>query len=625
MNITDEIKQKLDITDVIGQYTKLQKSGRNFKAICPFHSEKTPSFFVFPDKQSWRCFGACGTGGDIFTFIMKKEGLDFGQALRLLAERANVKLEYKSAQSSKDEQQLYDRLYKLNEVAAEYFHYHLQHSPEASEARAYASKRGLTEKIISNFQIGYALNKWDGLISHLARAEYKEEEMLSAGLIIPRDSGGYYDRFRNRLIFPIKDIKGRVIGFGGRALDDSLPKYLNSPQTVLFDKSSVLYGIDRAQAAIRLKDSVVIMEGYMDAIAAHQFGFENTVASLGTALTNKQISILRRLSKNIIVALDADAAGLEATTRSIVTIDEQIPKEHWMPWIESKTYEDLVKYEIQVVEISGGKDPDEIIRQAPEKWAKLLKESQPIIDFTLKKEVANIKQDDVKDKSAIVSKFLPILSQIDDPVRRAHYVQKLSTRLKLDERFVCDAMFSLQARDRKSNQTHPSKVIKNITEKTTGSRAIEEYCLSLLLHFPDLQDAGQELSAEIFEHSENKDILFKWLINHDIEWIRANIDPAMHEYFEHLCSMHKQYPPSVAQNKRERQIALRDSINRLQEIHIKNLELQKKSILYELDEKDPGNEEKQLIKLKEQGINESQQLKDIFNKRGRFFSRTKEV
>ncbi len=625
MNITDEIKQKLDITDVIGQYTKLQKSGRNFKAICPFHSEKIPSFFVFPDKQSWHCFGACGTGGDIFTFIMKKEGLDFGQALRLLAERANVKLEYKSAQSSKDEQQLHDRLYKLNEVAAEYFHYHLQHSPEAGEARAYANKRGLTEKIISNFQIGYALNKWDGLISHLARTEYNEEEMLSAGLIIPRDSGGYYDRFRNRLIFPIKDIKGRVIGFGGRALDDSLPKYLNSPQTVLFDKSSVLYGIDRAQAAIRLKDSVVIMEGYMDVIAAHQFGFENTVASMGTALTSKQISILRRLSKNIIVALDADAAGLGATTRSIVTIDEQIPKEHWMPWIESKTYEDLVKYEIQVVEISGGKDPDEIIRQAPEKWAKLLKESQPIIDFTLKKEVANISQDNVKDKSAIVSKFLPILSQIDDPVRRAHYVQKLSTRLKLDERFVCDAMFALQARDRKSRQTHSSKVIKNITEKTTASRAIEEYCLSLLLHFPDLQDAGQELSADIFEHSENKDILFKWLINHDIEWIRANIDPAMHEYFEHLCSMHRQYPPSLAQNKRERQIALHDSINRLQEIHIKNLELQKKSILDELDEKDPGNEEKQLIKLKEQGINESQQLKDIFSKRGRFFSRTKEV
>jgi DNA primase len=623
MNVADEIKQKLDIADIVGQYTKLQKSGRNFKACCPFHSEKTPSFFVFPDKQSWHCFGACGTGGDIFTFVMKKEGLDFGQALRLLAEKANVRLEYKSAQSVKDEQQQHDRLYKLNEVAAEYFHYHLEHSGDAENARAYAGKRGLSAKIIADFQIGFALNKWDGLISHLLKAEYKEEEMLATGLIVPRESGGYYDRFRNRLIYPIKDIKGRVIGFGGRALDDSLPKYLNSPQTVLFDKSSVLYGIDRAQAAIRLKDSVVITEGYMDTIAAHQFGFENTIASMGTALTGKQISILRRFSKNIIVALDADAAGLEATTRSIATIDEQIPKEHWMPWIESKTYEELVKYEIQVVEISGGKDPDEIIRKSPEIWANLLKESQPIIDFTLKKEIATITRDNVKDKSAIVSKFLPILSEIEDPVRRAHYVQKLSILLELDERFVRDALFSLQAQDKKSRHPRASKIVKNVADKSKASRTIEEYCLALLLQFPDLQEAGMKLSADYFEHSENKDILFKWLKNHDAEWIIANLDPAMHEYFDYLRLSYRQFPPSLVQNKRERQMALNDCVNRLQEIHIKNLELKKKSILSE--DNDPGNEEQQLTKLKEQGINESQQLKDIFNKRGRFFSRTKGV
>ncbi len=623
MNIVDEIKQKLDITEVIGQYTKLQKSGRNFKAICPFHSEKTPSFFVFPDKQSWHCFGACGTGGDIFTFIMKKEGLDFGQALQLLAERANVRLEYKSAQSTHDEQIRHDRLYKLNEVAAEYFHYHLLHSPEAEAAKAYALKRGLSEQVITDFQLGYALNKWDGLISYLLKSEYSEEDMLAVGLIIPRENSGYYDRFRNRLIFPIKDTRGHTIGFGGRALDDSLPKYLNSPQTVLFDKSNVLYGIERAQPAIRMKDSVVIVEGYMDTIAAHQFGFENTVASLGTALTGKQISTLRRLSKNIVVALDADTAGLEATARSIVTIDEQIPKEHWMPWLESRTYEELVKYEVQVVEITGGKDPDEIIRQSPKKWEQLLRESQPIIDFTLKKEIANITQDNIKDRSAVVSKFLPILLQIDDQVRRAHYVQKLSALLKLDERFVRDAMFSLQAQTKKQDHLRSSKIANNVTEGSDISRPIEEYCLALLLHFPDLQEADTNLSADYFEHSENKDILLKWLSNHDTQWIRDNIDPAMHEYFEYLCSFHNQFPPSLAQNKQERQIALNDSINRLQEMHIRNLELKKKSMLDE--DKDSADTEQQLRILIEQGINESQQLKDIFYKRGRFFSRTKRV
>ena len=623
MNVVDEIKQKLDIVDVIGQYAKLQKSGRNFKAICPFHSEKTPSFFVFPERQSWHCFGACGTGGDVFSFIMKKEGLDFSQALRLLAERANVQLEHKSAQNARDEQLQQERLYKLNEVAAEYFHYQLLHSPDAEAARAYARKRGLSDKVIIDFQLGYGLNKWDGLNAHLTKAGYSEEDMLAAGLIVVRENGGYYDRFRNRLIFPIKDIKGRAIGFGGRALDDSLPKYLNSPQTALFDKSGVLYGIERAQSAIRLKDSVVITEGYMDAIAAHQFGFENTVASLGTALTGRQISLLRRLSKNIIVALDADTAGLEATARSIATIDEQIPKEHWMPWFEPRTYEELVKYEVQVVEISGGKDPDEIIRQSPARWEQLLRESQPIIDFTLKKEIANITQDSIKDKSALVSKFLPILLQIDDHVRRAHYVQKLSVLLKLDERFVRDAMFSLQAQSRKANHLRGTQIVKNVTEGSDISRPSEEYCLALLLHFPDLREAGMSLSADYFEHSENKDILLKWLTNHDTQWIRDSLDPALHEYFDYLCFFHNQLPPSLAQNECERQTALSDSISRLREIHARNLELKKKSILAE--EQDTGDAEQQLERLREQGITESQQLKDIFHKRGHFFSRTKGV
>ena len=430
MNTIDEIKQKLDIVDVLSQYVKLQKSGKNFKANCPFHSEKTASFFVFPDKQSWHCFGACGTGGDVFTFIMKKEGLDFGQALRLLAEKANVTLTYKSEKSTREEQDRLDRLYKITEVAAEYFHYLLLHSSEAVKAREYTQKRGLSAKVVDDFQLGYAPNKWDELGSHLAKSGYRDEDMLAVGLVAARDSGGHYDRFRNRLIFPLRDVKSRVIGFGARALDDSMPKYLNSPETLIFNKSSVVYAIDRAQAAIRQKDAAVITEGYMDTIAAHQFGYENTVACMGTALTEKQISILRRFSKNIIVALDADTAGLEATARSIITIDQQIPKDHWMPWIESKTYEELVKYEIQVVEIQGGKDPDEIIRKSPENWGKLLKESQPIIDFTLKKELGTINQNSPGDKSAFVSKFLPILAHIDDPVRRAHYVQKIARTLK---------------------------------------------------------------------------------------------------------------------------------------------------------------------------------------------------
>lgn len=623
MNVTDDIKQKLDIVDVISQYIQLSKSGRNFKATCPFHAEKTASFFVFPEKQSWHCFGACATGGDIFTFVMKKEGLDFGQALRLLADKAGITLSSKTELRSKEDTARLDRLLKLNEVAAEYFHYLLLHEPEALTARQYADKRGLSSLAIGDFQLGYAPNKWDGLTNYLTKSGYAAEEQLAVGLIVPRDTGGYYDRFRNRLIFPIRDIKRRIAGFGGRALDESLPKYLNSPQTVLFDKSSIIFGIDRAQGPIREKDSVVITEGYMDTITAHQYGFSNTVASMGTALTDRQISILRKLTRNIIVALDADPAGIEATTRSIVTLDEQIPKDHWMPWTQSKTYAELVKYEVQVVEIRDGKDPDEIIRNSPEKWALLLKESQPIIDFTLKKEIANINFDSSKDKSAVVSKLLPIISQINDAIRRAHYVQKLAGLLGIDERFVSDALFDLQSAERKNKSSYNRKAKRDYADLTVTSRYIEEYCLTLLLQYTDLREQGLNLSADYFEHSENKDILLKWQANPDIDTIMAGLDPSMIDYFRNVLSFHTRLPGSLVLDKRERELALKDCINRLLEGYVRSLEIKKKLILSA--EKEKGDIESQVAKLIEHGIDESRQLQSIFKKRGRLFSRTRGV
>jgi len=621
MNTVDEIKQKIDIVEVISQYTKLQKSGRNFKAVCPFHTEKTPSFFVFPDKQSWHCFGACGTGGDVFTFVMKKEGMDFSQALRLLAEKANVVLTYQSAKTTGEEREKQNRLLKINELTAEYFHYLLLHSPEADIARQYVQKRGLTDKTVNSFQLGYALSSWDNLINHLANSGYQAEELVATGLAIAREGGGYYDRFRNKLMFPIRDIGGKVIGFGGRALDDSLPKYINSPQTILFDKSSVLYGIEKAKPAIMQKDSAVIMEGYMDVITAHQYGFENTVASMGTSLTDRQISVLRKLSKNIVVALDADQAGLAATVRSISSIDEQIPKEHWMPWSTAKTYDELVKYEIQVVEIRDGKDPDEIIKKSPAQWGKLLDESQSIIDFTLKKEIDNINPASSQDKSAVVTKFLPILSHIDDPIRRAHYVQKLAQLLNIDERFLKDALFNTRNQEQRYKKAKGSKISKGVADFATSSRYLEEYCLSLLLKYPDLRPVGMNLSLNYFEQSDNRDILRKWQQNADIANIQDNLDPALHGYFERLLQFDKQLPPAIYEDSYLREEALRDCVSRLQEVYLKNLETKKKLVL--AAEAEGGDIEKQISTLIEHGISESQQLKEIFKKRSRFFSRAK--
>ena len=235
MSVIDEVKQRLDIVELVSEYVSLQKSGRNFKALCPFHAEKHPSFFVFPERQSWHCFGACGTGGDIFSFTMKKEGLDFGQALRLLAEKAGVTLVAPSSVEKGAEAEKRDRLFRIHEAAAEYYHYLLLNASAGKTARDYIAQRGLSSQTIKNFQLGFSPEGWEALEQYLVGKGYEEAELVAAGLVLERDGGGSYDRFRNRLMFPIRDVQGNVLGFGARALDESLPKYLNSPQTLIFD------------------------------------------------------------------------------------------------------------------------------------------------------------------------------------------------------------------------------------------------------------------------------------------------------------------------------------------------------------------------------------------------------
>jgi DNA primase len=272
MSVVDEIKERLDVVEVIQPYVPLKKAGRNYKGLCPFHAEKTPSFVVFPETGTWHCFGACGIGGDVFTFVMKQENLSFGEALQVLAQRAGVELEPRSPEAGEAEKRL-DLLRQINQAAATYFHHLLYHSDEAARARAYLEKRGLNRETIDRFQVGYALDQWDGLIRYLIDKGYTLEDVHETGLIIEREDGsGYYDRFRGRVVFPIRDHRGRTIGFGGRILGEGVPKYLNSPQTPLFDKSSVLFGLDQAKAGIRTVGEAVIVEGYMDVLMAHQHG-----------------------------------------------------------------------------------------------------------------------------------------------------------------------------------------------------------------------------------------------------------------------------------------------------------------------------------------------------------------
>ena len=317
MAVVDEIKGRLDILDVVSGYAQLQRSGRSYKAICPFHTERTPSFFVFPERQSWRCFGACAVGGDVFSFLMRIENMDFSEALKRLAQQAGVNLADKGGRRAAG-----DVLYSINEAAREFFSWTLANSEGGSKAAAYLRKRGLTQETIDKFQLGLSPAEGDSLRDYLTSKGYELERLGLAGVLTRGQEGNYRDMFRRRLMFPIRDAEGRLGGFGARVLGNSQPKYINSHSSPIFDKGGILYGLHLAKGTIP-DSGIVIVEGYMDVIVAHQHGFFNVVASMGTSLTQQQVSLVRELvgrpgaSDSVILALDPDAAGQEATLRSL--------------------------------------------------------------------------------------------------------------------------------------------------------------------------------------------------------------------------------------------------------------------------------------------------------------------
>jgi DNA primase len=320
MTAIDEIKARLDILDIVSETVKLRHTGKNYTGFCPFHpNSRTPAFVVFPDSGTWRCFGQCNEGGDIFKYVMKREGWDFHQALEYLAQRAGVTLEPPTPEKQAEDEK-FEHLQTLLEDAVTFYRHHLLNTPAGQNARAYLQKRGLKENTIEHFGLGYAPDAWDSLLRYFTGRGHSSENLLQAGLVTERQSenSGMYDRFRNRIMFPIRDFRGRMTGFGARILNpDDVPKFLNSPQTPVFDKGRLLYGLDLARKEIRQQDQAVIVEGYLDVIALHQEGFTNAVSPMGTALTEDQFRLLKRSTRRIILALDADAAGEKATLRGL--------------------------------------------------------------------------------------------------------------------------------------------------------------------------------------------------------------------------------------------------------------------------------------------------------------------
>src|SRR5258708_10018720 len=385
MSVTDEIKARLDIVNFLSQYIQLKKAGRNFTGLCPFHAEKTPSFVVFPDSQNWRCFGACGEGGDVFNFIMKHDGLDFVSSLMLLADKDGVTLQERSHEQAKGDEHL-DKLRGLLDETANFFHEKLISAHGAEHARAYTRKRGLSSQTLDEFRIGFAPDDWHQALDHLKLLGYNEDEILESGVALRNeDKARVYDRFRNRLVIPICDVRGQVIGFGARALNpDDNPKYLNSPQTALFDKGATLFGLHLARRTIRESETAVIVEGYMDAIQAHQGGFRNVVAQMGTALTESQLKQLSRYARRLILALDADAAGVRATMRGL-DVTRQTLGASTLTFDPHGTMRQASKLDIElfILTVTGGKDPDDPIRYDPDTWQRLVQDPPPRAGYVI--------------------------------------------------------------------------------------------------------------------------------------------------------------------------------------------------------------------------------------------------
>jgi DNA primase len=542
MGVVDEIKDRVDVVEFISEYVSLQKAGRNYKGLCPFHADTSPSFIVFPEGQSWHCFGACASGGDIFTFLMKRENLDFSEALRLLAQRAGVELAPRTEErKEKDERR--QLLQQINSAAAQYFHHLLFHSPQAEGAREYLQGRQLVEESWRRFQLGYSLPDWESLNQHLQSKGYQEGDIFAAGLTVEREGGGYYDRFRGRLIFPIHGGRGAVLGFGGRALDDSTPKYLNTPQTPLFDKSSILYGMHLAREAIREAGHAVIVEGYMDVAMAHQHGFRNVVASMGTALTESQVGALRRLTKSFTLAMDADAAGRQASLRGLEVVKREYGIEHRQSPEAREAYRHiwLKKYvdaNIKIISMPEGLDPDAVIREDPERWAGLVEEALPLMDYYFLTAAASGDVDSAEGKSALARQLLPLIGEMGDAIERAHYLQKLAQLVRIDERTLAAEMARVKRRGGAAGRAEDDETAPLVQ----AALAPENYCLAVLLKTRSLVGEAQRLTADDFLGTENRSIFLAYKgcvqrqASFDLEDFRRDLDPVLVEHLDSLLA-----------------------------------------------------------------------------------------
>lgn len=494
----EEVKSKLNIVDIVGGYVKLTKTGINYRGVCPFHQEKTPSFFVSPTRQMWHCFG-CGAGSSIFDFVMKIEGVEFGDALRILAAKAGVELKRENKELRTERQ----RLYEICELACLFFEKQLEASSVGKEARDYLLTRGITEDGLKTWRVGYSPDTWSGLTDFLIGKGYKREEIIKAGLAIEKENkkGESYDRFRGRIIFPVFDPNSQVIGFGGRVFkqvgEEKTAKYINTPQTLLYDKSGTLYGLNNAKVAIRKQNQCVVTEGYTDAIMCHQAGFENTVAASGTALTSRHLGILKRYSDNLVLAFDMDVAGDSATKRGINLAQEQ-------------------GFNIKIVEsYLKDSDPADIIAKDPKIWETAVNQARSIMDYYFDSAFAAFDKNTPEGKREIGKIVLPAIKILPNKIEQSHWIQKLAQALGVKEEVILEELAKVKISERDpvdravgnnnlsgTPSAHVSGQSVDGKENFGGrKKLLEEKIVSLVLRNPDY---AVLIKDEHFSHFSEK-------------------------------------------------------------------------------------------------------------------------
>lgn len=555
-----QIKERLDIVEVISSYLKLEKAGANYRALCPFHSEKTPSFFVSPARQIWHCFG-CNLGGDVFKFVMLIEGIEFADAMRILAQKAGVQLKKQDPRLESQRK----RLYEISELSTIFFEKQLAESKPGLKAKQYLLERRVSEDSIKKWRLGFAPNTLQSLFKFLTSRGYKIEEIKRAGLIFQNEKGDFTDRFRNRIIFPVFDLNSQVIGFAGRILPGSEKgeaKYINTPNTLLYDKSRVLYNLDKAKIAIRKEDSCILVEGYLDAIMSAQAGVENVVATSGTALTNFHLQILKRYTQNLLLSFDMDLAGDSATKRGIELAQAE-------------------GFNLKIILMPKEKDPADVVAASPRDWKKLIQKAKDIISFYFETTFGKFPKKasfEPEEKVAICQELLPPIKRIPNKVLQSHWIAELAKRIRVKEEDLAEEL-------KKYSPGEPAEKIEvPLSERRPREILLEERILSLILRDPSQLDIlGEEFK---FLFSQKSQIILtglreKKINKNGLNFFGPKLDQETLQYLNYL-SLKSEIEGNLPDIKREifsclkelKSLAIKKELERISQ-EIKEAEIKK--------------------------------------------------